>query len=603
MLFTNEIRELAPDTFLNMLKSGAKRVISKEYILNQLNVFPIPDRDTGSNLAAMMRYFLAQHYPNTSFRELLRQIADSLLSGACGNSGMIFSAFFMGLASHESETANNRLSIKEYVRHLSSGVKHAYQAVAVPAKGTMLTVMSAWVEACEKLAENTDELIALMKRSYSSAEQALKQTQFQLPELTENQVIDAGAMGFVEFIAGMNDYLVHQDNSLDAALSSDAADTPIPIHIEPLDHPPIYQYCAETLLATQENNIDAIKAELATLGDSLVVNRSPSNHKIHLHTNDLLTMSECLKKFGRIEHQKIDSTKAQWQTVHARKNSIALVTDSSADIPFEWLTQEQIQVFPLKIRVGDHQLLDRLTITLPDLYHKIHDENQTANTSAPSAEMIHRQLSFLTQHYDSVIILTLSSHLSSTYQLITSAAARITHKKITVIDSRRTSAAQGLLLMLCAKWISQKIDHDTLVKRIEQAITNTHIFVAVNDFKTVVKSGRAPKMIGLLAAWSRIKPIISMNAIGKPTAKSITFGKMRCWNKIAKLVLKIKKSNGINSIGIVHSANPTLAKEFADFMALKLNTKINFIIETSCILGLHAGKDCVAIAVSNEAIA
>lgn len=602
MLLQNEMHFLAPDTFLTMLKSGAKRVIAKEFLLNQLNVFPIPDKDTGSNMAAMMRYFLAQQYTCGNFQDLFKQIADALLAGACGNSGMIFSAFFMGLASVESEISNNALSIQEFVQHLRKGVICAHQAVAIPTEGTMLSVMSAWVSACEKIIENSTELTHLLKRSIPIAEQALKQTRYQLAALERNKIVDAGALGFFEFIVGMNEALHTEDDTSHHYFNSVTDEHFTLTHTEHFEEAPIYQYCAETLLSTTENASTAIKSELENLGDSLVINRSANNLKIHLHTNDALTMTNRLKKYGSIDYQKIDSTKAQWEAVHAKKYSIALVTDSSADIPAEWIDREQIQVFPLKIRLGSHNLLDRLTITLTDLYQKIHHDNLSANSAAPSAENIMRQLNALTQHYDSVIVITISSHLSSTYQTIASVAAKISNKRITVIDSRTTSAALGLLLMRASQWIQQALDHDTVVKNIENMIPNTHFYVAVNELKTVVKSGRAPEALGLLAAWGRIKPIISISALGKPISSGITIGKQMCWNKIAKLVKKIKKLKGIHSIGIVHSANPQLAKEFADFIAAKINAKINFILETSCVLGLHAGKDCVAIAVSNESI-
>jgi DegV family protein with EDD domain len=595
-----QINFITPDIYLNMLKSGAQRVISKESILNDLNVFPVVDHDTGSNIAALMRPILAASYSTEDFTCLLKQISNTSLLGASGNSGMIFSAFFTGLASKEAPIVNNKMSINEFIVCLRDAVMHAYQAVAEPIEGTILTIMSSWLAACETVAVNTNDFIVLFDETISITEIALKKTKHQLLILEKKNVVDAGALGFLEFISGMHDYLKTQkiaEYTIDNSINDNNL---IFNHSHSIEDIPNYDYCTETLLSYTDSNLHNMKANLAECGDCLVINRSSGYLKVHLHTDKPLAITNLLKKYGQIQHQKIESMNLQWQIAQNRKNKIALVMDSSADMPSVKIKNEQIHVLPLQIRLGAHTLLDRLTVNLNELYQEIHENNTRAQTAAPSPEAIKRYLSYLVENYDSVIVITLSSQLSSTYQAIASVASTMTKKKIEVIDSRRNSAAQGLLVMMASKWISEGDEHNVVVNKILNAIEDTHIFVAVDEFKTMTKSGRAPHVIGLLASWSRFKPIVSLNKNGKPSFAGFAMSKKRCWEKIAKKLITIKKSPGINSLGIVYTSCQKLAVEFATFIETKTGLKIDFITETSCAIGLHAGKGCVGVAISRE---
>lgn len=593
---------LLADDFLKMLKLGAQRVISKEALLNQMNVFPVTDRDTGSNMAALMRFILAQSYDTSHLKTLLQQIADVTLGGACGNSGMIFSAFFTGLAANEVEFRENAFSLQLFIACIRKGVQQAYQAVSEPMEGTMLTVMSSWADACEKASLESKDFKSLFEKALVAAGVALKNTQYQLAILAQNKIVDAGALGFFEFIVGMNEYL----NATECGEEeSEWARVGALVNLgqaHVFEQQSNYHYCAQTLLSCDRQATDQLKEELKEMGDSLVVNQGINSVKVHVHTSDVVAMTKTLRKFGSIQHQKIDSMKSQWDVVHHRKNTIALLTDSSADLPSGWIEKEQIHVLPLHIHLGEDLLLDGLSIELQDLYQAIHERQVSAKTAAPSPEAVSRYLTFLAEHYESIIVITLSSHLSSTYQIISQLAHKMENKKITVIDSRKNSVAQGLLLMLANKWIKQGVLHEKVVEQVKQARDDTQIFVAVNEFKTMMKLGRAPKIMGMLALWSQFKPIVTLSLSGKPSMSGFAFGQAACWRKIAKQVKKIKLAKGIGSLGVVHTSSFELAREFARFIEKEVKVKVDFITEASCTIGLHAGKGCVAVALAKETI-
>ncbi len=199
-----EINSLSPTLFLKMVFTGGKQIIQSENELNQLNVYPVPDGDTGSNMAALMRYVLAQNYPTDHFGGLLTALADASLIGSCGNSGMILSAFFVGLTKLQTIGQKTSLSIQDFIDCLASGVKQAHKAVAHPVEGTILTVMQSWLNACLAERSQCKNFGSLFQATLPAAESALKQTEFLLPALRDNHVIDAGAFGFTRFIQGMN---------------------------------------------------------------------------------------------------------------------------------------------------------------------------------------------------------------------------------------------------------------------------------------------------------------------------------------------------------------------------------------------------------------
>lgn len=589
------IYNLTPDHFLSMLKMGAASVLAKETFINQINYFPVSDHDTGSNLAALMRYISSTSYTTTHLSQLLKQVADASLIGACGNSGMILSAFFIGFAAPSHELAENHFTTNHFAQCIEQGVKEATKAVMEPVEGTILSVMNAWSKALNEIARQCNDFILLFEKSVSVAHDALEKTRYELRANKQQQVVDAGAFGFVQFILGMQKQLLNK-----TSIASFHVDEIKTIHKNDHKHDefPNYQYCFEVLLKTQQIS-PQLKAFLQSYGDSLVINQSPSYVKIHIHTNQAITLSEDLKKYGIICHQKIDDMQKQWRIVNQRKHDIALVTDTAADIPVDWITKHQIHLLPVQIRIGQHTYLDNISINLNKLYQSLHGENLSATTSPPSPESVKRYLHFLASNYQSIIIITTSSKLSSMHQMITREAATISAKKVTVIDSRKLSAAQGLLVMKASELIAQGLEHQAVVNKIEDLRENTHFYVAADEFKTMIRSGRVPKILGLFAEWSRIKPILGLNREGKPRIASIAFGANMAKRRLIKKMTNILKQHktASPSIALVHAAVPEKANLLAKQIFEETGIKIHHIYETSCGIGLHIGKGCVGIAV------
>jgi DegV family protein with EDD domain len=597
---------LNPTLFLKMIFTGGKHIIQSENELNQLNVYPVPDGDTGSNMAALMRYVVAQHYPTDNFGRMLTALADASLIGSCGNSGMILSAFFVGLAKIQHVADKTTLTINEFIDCLASGVKQAHQAVAQPVEGTILTVMQSWVNACMDKRTQVTDFESLFHSTLPIAENALTQTEFLLPALKENHVVDAGAYGFTKLIQGMNKAL-HDPEQFDVHWEDHET---CHDHVAHHNHqtemsPDSYQYCMETLLSSSHDDLNELREKLAGFCDSIVLNQSPSNIKAHVHTTNVMQCTELLKKYGHIIHQKIDDIKIQWAINEHRKHKIAIVTDSSADIPQHVRDTAQIHTIPMQVRVGEHALIDRLSIDLPTLFSQINSHSTKTMTSAPSVDIVNRYLHFLTSHYDSIIVMTLSSRFSSTFQLIKNQAEHVsrgTGKKIDVVDTHSIASGHGLLVMKAAKLLDQGNDHDQVIQALTKARDNIHVYVVVDELKTMRESGRFSKILHKIADWGQLKPILSMDKTGQMTIASLTLGKQKSWNKIYSLLNKIIKTSNEYTLLISHTTAMETITSFAEQLRGTTGASVIDICETAPSVGVHAGRGAIAVAVYAEAL-
>lgn len=590
------VYHLTPNLFIQMLKSGAKKILAKESKINDLNVFPVNDHDTGTNIGGLMRFMLASHYPNNSFSNLFKHVADSSLIGAAGNSGIIFSAFFSGLALDKT-LHGTTLSAKEFLNCIRAGVKEAYKAVANPVEGTVLTVMRTWAAAFGEQAEKGEDYIALFDASIRQAEDALKETEHQLPILERSHVVDAGAYAFLLLLKGMFDYLTQKDESTEVEMIEEETYSDQPMEHSHEIHSN-HQYCFESILLTKSDP-NAIRTALVGLGDSMVINRSPSFMKIHIHTDQPKDVTVELKKFGAIQSQKIDDMQKQFAITHQRKHRIALVTDSSADLPQHFIDANQIHVIPIQMRLGEHALLDGLTVDLEQVYEAINDEDKKASTAAPSPEIAYRYLSYLASRYESVIAVTIASQMSGVHQLMSQQAKKI-GSNVTIVDSRKNSVAHGLLVMKAAELIEQGLSHNEIVKKIDAIANDTNIYLAVNDFKTIAKSGRVPKSMGLVAGLAHFKPIMTLNATGKSAVAAIAFGATMAEKRMVNVVKKHMAGKRHYRIAIVHSLAAEKAEKMAKLLKEKLDVVPVFIKETSCAVGLHAGRGCIAVGVMED---
>jgi DegV family protein with EDD domain len=580
-LLTNEL-------IFNSFMIGAKNVINEKNNLNAINVFPVPDGDTGSNLASMMTSILERSKLGQDCMETMRSIADAAIVGARGNSGIIFAQYINGFSMGIKKEIIDKDAFIEIVTEASD---YAYKAIAKPIEGTIITLMRSWAHSLKHLKDAAGNFIDLMMESFKQVKQDLVKTTEMLAVLKENKVVDAGAKGFVHFIEGFIKALKGEEVSMNFE------------EIEMIDHPHVdhfdetqTRYCTEALLRGNHFNADGIKQILETLGDSLVVAGSDRALKIHVHTEHPDDVFAYLNSIGRLAEQKVDDMKMQFEVVNQRKYPIALVTDSIADLPVELVEKYQIHMVPLNLMINQTNFLDKVTIHSSRFYDMMNTLKVYPTSSQPNAKSLENFFSFLTTYYNDVIVLTVSQKMSGTYQAFVDAASKFKKHNIRVVDSRQNSGAEGLLVLKTAQMIEAGKKMDDIVASLERLRQQTKILVSVKTLKYMVRSGRVSKASGWVGRMLNLKPVISIDEGGNGIIFNKGVSLRSSNNKIKKHIEEIQKTYGIETYAIVHANATNRANEYARVYEEIIGKNPEYIMDISTVVAMNAGIGTVAIA-------
>ena len=296
--------------FARMIVSASAAIEQKKQKINELNVFPVPDGDTGTNMSmtlAAAAQDLKKRCPE-SLTKAADVTASALLRGARGNSGVILSLLFRGF----SKSLKGKLEAngKDFAEALSAGVEAAYKAVMKPAEGTILTVSRLTGNAARDLAADNANLESVLMGSIETAKVALENTVNQNPVLKKAGVVDAGGMGFVTILEGMLASL--QGN--DVALQESAGETKEQADFTDFATEDItFAYDTVYIVRKKDEtvNLEPLRVYLDSIGDSLVIGEDDEAFKVHVHTNIPWEALAESQKYGTLELAKIENMRMQ----------------------------------------------------------------------------------------------------------------------------------------------------------------------------------------------------------------------------------------------------------------------------------------------------
>ena len=298
--------------FSRMVISASAAIDNNKQKLNELNVFPVPDGDTGTNMSLTARAAataLASAEPET-VGKAANIVASALLRGARGNSGVILSLLFRGFA--KSCQDEETLCAGGLANALTSGVESAYRAVMKPAEGTILSVSRRAAECAQSLAESESDVIVMLDKIIDAAKIALEETTEQNPVLKKAGVVDAGACGWVIILTAMRDSLLGKDTEL---IETDALSGASQSTFAEADEEIEFAYCTEFIvnISAQGRKLDVptLRAHLEAMGDCVVVVDDDDIIKVHVHTNTPdKALGEALR-YGELVNIKIDNMRYQ----------------------------------------------------------------------------------------------------------------------------------------------------------------------------------------------------------------------------------------------------------------------------------------------------
>ena len=294
---------------------GGKWVTKHEDLLNELNVYPVPDGDTGSNMSMTLNSMINDLEEKTDDKikmpELVEVVEEAVLMGARGNSGTILSQVITGFLKGIGEKV--KLLPKDVAEALVSAKETAYNAVSEPIEGTMLTVIRKISEKAMECADKFEDLVEFLREIVEAGEKAVEETPDLLPKLKEAGVVDAGGKGLFFFFEGF--YKVTTELNLLAELKkAQVKENEFDKTIANIDHDPEsihFQYCTEYIILNGDFDTDEYKKRVLELGDSAVFAQTSKKFKTHIHTNHPGKAIEIALEYGPLEKMKIENMKLQ----------------------------------------------------------------------------------------------------------------------------------------------------------------------------------------------------------------------------------------------------------------------------------------------------
>ncbi len=579
--------------------SGVKSLISRQEYLNKINVFPVPDGDTGTNMAftlsAVMEASIGQIEPRVDVYTKI--ISDAAIDGARGNSGVLMAQFLVGFG--EGCEGIEKLDCHTLVKAFKNGSISAREAMEDPKEGTILTIFQDFSDEINHAVENgTQDLYEIMKIGYKAACKSLEETPQKLKILKKAGVVDAGAQGFVDFLTGVLNFI--EDGSLkDVDISNIAVKNTESNHDghhmdEEIDIN--YRYCTECRVKGSNMDKKELRQKLKKIGDSLIVAGSKDRIHVHIHSNKPAQVFSMCERFGDVDEQKADDMFHQQQLLNTKnieKRSVAIVTDSASDFMDDNLN---IYVVPLRYNFGSKGYIDKVSQTSSEFYKELRDGKYHPQTSQPSAGDFKKQYQFLSSHYQTIISLHIPKKLSGTYQSAKNASKQTPDAKITVIDTNNASVANGLIVKYAAKLVKAGKSHEQVLSGINLAIEKTKIYVVLDNLNSAVKGGRLNPTVKLISDFLNLKPIMSIKKDGTLGPIGAMWGKKNVPNKIANFLNKKIDPNITYDIAIAHSICEESAEHLRKILYDKYsNIKSISILELGCALGSHTGPGTLAV--------
>ena len=578
------------------LIAGLRRVVSRQEYLNKINVFPVPDGDTGTNMAFTLTS-IEEGIQNNAYSDIKKMsmvIADSALDGARGNSGAILAQFFVGFADGIKDV--KKINTDEFSQAISHAKNYSYDALTKPREGTILSVIRSWSESLESSSKKSNDFLTILSSGLINEQKALEKTPQQLEVLAKAGVLDAGAQGFVDMLSGIQEFI---------ELGS-ITETDLTI-IESFEKEVIintnekYQYCTECIILGENIPRRLLKERLMDLGDSIVLAGTKIKAKVHIHSDEPHKVFTLCKEYGSIQGEKTDDMIKQQADAHSSHSSTAIIVDSGCDLPEEIIDNMNIHVIPVRLNFGNTHYVDKVSFTSDEFWKELKTNPNHPQTSQPSPGDFRRQYQFLSSHYESAISIHLPEALSGTYQSAITAAKSLSTFSVNILDSFSGTIGTGLIAMRTAEAIAKGKNINEVKIIAKQAIENTQLYVGLDNLDNIVKGGRISPTVQKIANFFKINPYLAFKKDGlKPVG--ISFGNNDKANKFRKFVEnKIPKNKKVR-IGISHAQMNIFVENWIKSLINRFGENNVITTDIGPALGVHTGPKvlCFAIQILND---
>jgi len=563
--------------------------------LNRINVFPVPDGDTGTNMcltlravARALRDLDGAGAAPLSLPTVSEAMAQASVRGARGNSGMMLSQFLLGFRDGLGERL--RAGAAELAHAIGLGFERLSGSLDEPMEGTILTVAR---EAADEAGRARDErdLRVFMRRIVDRAEAALQRTPELLAALKTAGVVDAGAKGFVRLLDGIK-RLMEEGHIAEGAVdrlvtggeSSAAALADVEVDRD-------YRYCTEVMVRSATLPFPdpaEVRRALRAHGGSIVVLATGTLLKAHIHTDAPDAVFQLASSWGTLESTKADDMRAQHQALQARR-PIAFVSDTACDLPDELVLQYDIKLVPTQIIVDERPYRDRVELTSAEFFQRLR-AGKDATTSQPTPQAFTDAYQDAARAGEHVIAVILSSALSGTYGNAEAAARRMNHGKVTVFDSRSATLGEGLLVVRGVELAAAGWSADAIVKELERVRAQSGGFFTVDSFERLVRSGRVGRGRAWIGTKLNLKPVMALTMEGKIEPIGRVRGKEAARRRILELLDRaLTPRPKALRLGLAHGDIPEFAEALRAELVARYRPMQCLLAPITPVIAAHAG--------------
>lgn len=280
-------------------------------------------------------------------------------------------------------------------------------------------------------------------------------------------------------------------------------------------------------------------------------------------------------------------------------NKIAILTDSTANLPLEWVEPYDVQVIPLKIHWGNETFLDGVNITPNEFYARLSHSKSLPTTSQPSTQDFLQAFESLAERADGIIVPLISSGISGTVASAQAAARQFSRVPVEIVDTRVTSAGQALIVLAAARAAAQGKSLQEVRQVADEVVQRMHLFFAVDTLEYLHRGGRIGGASRYLGTALSIKPILYFDSEGKLDALERVRTKGKALQRL--ITLAEGKANGRSlNLSVIHANAPQVAQEFREQIAQHLHCNDVFTLELSPAIGVHVGPGTIGIAFYTE---
>ncbi len=564
--------------------------------INRINVFPVPDGDTGTNLSLTLRAVAdaLQALGDAPLPETARTMARAAVLGARGNSGMMLAHFLLGVADSlgDRETAG----APEIAAALRLGTDRIYAALDEPREGTLLTVAREVTEAAERVAGHTADLAGFMRGMWRDGEASLARTPTLLETLREAGVVDAGGKGFVRMLEGMVRF-IEGDPILPAAAFG-AGDGLSPAALVEVAAERDYQYCTEAVVRGDAlPPANEVRARLHDFGGSVVVVAAGDILKLHVHTDAPDAVFTAASGWGTVVSTKADDMRAQHRELkHLSRRPVAVVTDSAADLDDRILDRHAIAMVPLQVIFGDRVLKDRVELRPEAFYARLREATDPPTTSQPTQADFVKVFRSAAEEGDTVLAVLLSSRLSGTFQAGVAAARAAGLSQVRFVDGGSTSLGTGMLALRAAELAESGWPADQIVHELERIRRQSGVFLTVDRYDSLLRSGRVTRGKAFLAGMLDVKPILTLDAEGRVVPVDRARGREALLRRVlARLDRRLTPRPRVVRFGIAHADAPDVAERVRSALLSAYRPRDCFVALATGALATHVGPGAWAL--------